>query len=109
MFIIGADNVTHRLLLEQTKCGDIYFVDCGDAYLNLTDKVAHIQNWFTLKLTFFKVLLGFKEAINNFDFKYILKIDTDTFVNVQGVINYVMFNGGPFFYAGLKRFFLILI
>jgi hypothetical protein len=47
---------------------------------------------------------GFETAIEYFDFTYLIKVDTDTYVNVPKFIDYIVGNGAgksPF-YAGAQ-------
>eukprot|EP00026_Physarum_polycephalum_P012189 Phypoly_transcript_12468.p1 GENE.Phypoly_transcript_12468~~Phypoly_transcript_12468.p1 ORF type:complete len:307 (+),score=31.80 Phypoly_transcript_12468:201-1121(+) len=75
MFIIGKQNVTitRELYAEQDKYKDIFFLDSLDGYFDLTDKI----------------LKGFEVAAKYFDFKFLLKLDTDTYVNVPKFIDFL--------------------
>eukprot|EP00026_Physarum_polycephalum_P008180 Phypoly_transcript_08259.p1 GENE.Phypoly_transcript_08259~~Phypoly_transcript_08259.p1 ORF type:complete len:416 (-),score=52.94 Phypoly_transcript_08259:210-1457(-) len=86
LFILGNGVVTQDLLQEQAKYKDMYFLDCADGYYDLSDKV----------------LMGMKIALEHFDFQYLVKVDTDTFVDVPRFVDYVLEQGAnsTTFYAG---------
>jgi hypothetical protein len=47
--------------------------------------------------------MGLKAAVEHFDFQYVVKVDTDTFVDVPRLIDYVVEKGAnsSTFYAGV--------
>jgi len=89
MFIIGKQNVTitRELYEEQVEYKDIFILDCLDGYFDLTDKI-------------FK---GFEVAAKNFNFQFLLKLDTDTYVNVPKFIDYLgQYKNEKGVYAGVQ-------
>jgi hypothetical protein len=52
--------------------------------------------------------MGLKIAVEHFDFQYVVKIDTDTFVDVPRFVDYVIANGAnsSTFYAGVHGYVL---
>jgi hypothetical protein len=86
-FIVGKGNVTQELKQEQEIYKDIFILDCHDGYLELTDKIFR----------------GLQVAEEHFDFKILLKVDTDTYVNIPKYIEYLnpfLEQGG--FYSGAQ-------
>jgi hypothetical protein len=47
MFVVGEVNITEDLKREQAMYKDIYFLECGDGYFNLSDKVVHASSFFS--------------------------------------------------------------
>eukprot|EP00026_Physarum_polycephalum_P010643 Phypoly_transcript_10812.p1 GENE.Phypoly_transcript_10812~~Phypoly_transcript_10812.p1 ORF type:complete len:366 (+),score=30.29 Phypoly_transcript_10812:84-1181(+) len=92
LFVVGKGNITEKLLQEQAQYKDVYFLDCADGYYNLSDKI----------------ILGLKTAVENFEFKYVVKVDTDTYVDVPRLVDYILENGEnkTTFYSGITGFVL---
>lgn len=67
--VLGMDEVDKRVLKEENdEFGDILFLDdLQENYVNLTRKI----------------LTGFEKVVREYKFEYLLKVDDDTFVNLQ--------------------------
>jgi len=87
MFIVGTGNITAELKQEQQDHSDIFMLECHDGYFDLSDKI----------------LRGFEVAVSYFNFTFLLKIDTDTYVNIPKYIDYLaQYSQQAMFYSGVQ-------
>jgi len=84
LFVVGRNNGS-LIKSEQDKYKDLYSLDCADDFNGLS----------------LKVLLGIEKAIELFDFKYILKVDTDTWVTTPNIVHYLDNFNSSRLYIGL--------
>lgn len=50
---------------------------------------------------------GLKSAVENFEFQYVLKIDTDSYVSVGELVDYLLsYNNKTNLYIGIEQYFL---
>eukprot|EP00026_Physarum_polycephalum_P013443 Phypoly_transcript_13843.p1 GENE.Phypoly_transcript_13843~~Phypoly_transcript_13843.p1 ORF type:complete len:326 (+),score=37.74 Phypoly_transcript_13843:13-990(+) len=89
MFVVGKGNFTEKFHKENEKYKDIYLVESDDGYDALS----------------YKILLGFEKAVQHFNFEIIMKADTDTYVDVKGLINYFVKLDEKGLYAGVLGHF----
>ena len=93
VFVMGLKNLSDetrkQLNEEHAEYRDLMLIEhLVDAYENLARKTAY----------------ALKSAVNNYDFKFVLKTDTDSYIRVGHLIKVCMFS---FTLIGIKRFALV--
>eukprot|EP01112_Ceratiomyxa_fruticulosa_P005289 TRINITY_DN158_c0_g1_i6.p1 TRINITY_DN158_c0_g1~~TRINITY_DN158_c0_g1_i6.p1 ORF type:complete len:665 (+),score=116.27 TRINITY_DN158_c0_g1_i6:195-2189(+) len=89
-FVLGETSNTtlyQEALLENDKYGDLLFVPVYDTYRNLALKTMAVMRW----------------AVESYDFDYILKIDDDSFIRLDKLMQILECSPKSRFYHGMSH------